>query len=224
MSLKLAILASGSGTNAQVIIDKCRLNILDASVEVVICNRPGAKVIERAQKEKIPIIVLDHRSYANRLSFDMAMAKEIEKRNCQLVVLAGYMRLLTYEFLDIFKGKVINLHPALLPAFPGVHGSEDALAYGVKISGASVHFVEEKMDSGPIIIQAAVPVYDSDSADCLQNRIHSIEYRIFPQAIQWLAEQRLIVEGRHIHLKPKETKLAPIPEQCFIWPPLEEGF
>lgn len=224
MSLKLAILASGSGTNAQAIIDKCQLNILNASVEVIVCNRPEAKVIDRAKKEKIPIVVLDHRSYADRLSFDMDMAKEIKARNCQLVVLAGYMRLLTSEFLDIFKGRVINLHPAILPAFPGLHGAADALSYGVKISGASVHFVEEKMDSGPIIIQAAVPVYDNDNIDTLQNRIHSIEHRIFPQAIQWIAEERLVVEGRHIHIEQKETKLSHISEQCFIWPPLEEGF
>ena len=134
------------------------------------------------------------------------------------------MRLLSPVFLDAFSGRVINIHPALLPSFPGVHGGADALEYGVRISGCTVHFVEEKMDGGPVIIQAAVPVNPGEDVDDLMQRIHAMEHRIYPQAIQWLAQNRISVWGREVHVAPGSA-VATVPDgQWLVYPPLEEGF
>ena len=151
MPLNIAILASGSGTNAQAMIDKAAQGVLDVNIALIVCNRPGAGVVSRAEKAGIPCLVLDHTSFPDRKSFDARMVEALREAGAELVVLAGYMRLLTPVFLEAFAGKVINIHPALLPSFPGVHGGADAVNYGVKVSGCTVHFVEEKRpcaDSG----------------------------------------------------------------------------
>ncbi|WP_394026976.1 phosphoribosylglycinamide formyltransferase [Desulfovibrio falkowii] len=224
MPLNIAILASGSGSNAQAIIDKAAAGVLDANVCCIICNRPGAGVIERAAKAGIACVVLDHKAYPDRESYDRAVVQHLQKYDARLVVLAGYMRLLSPVFLDAFSGRVINIHPALLPSFPGVHGGADALEYGVRISGCTVHFVEEKMDGGPVIIQAAVPVNPGEDVDDLIQRIHAMEHRIYPQAIQWLAQNRISVWGREVHVAPGSA-VATVPDgQWLVYPPLEEGF
>nr|WP_296983119.1 phosphoribosylglycinamide formyltransferase [uncultured Desulfovibrio sp.] len=224
MPLNIAILASGSGSNAQAIIDKAAAGVLDANVCCIICNRPGAGVIERAAKAGIACVVLDHKAYPDRESYDRAVVQHLQKYDARLVVLAGYMRLLSPVFLDAFSGRVINIHPALLPSFPGVHGGADALEYGVRISGCTVHFVEEKMDGGPVIIQAAVPVNPGEDVDDLMQRIHAMEHRIYPQAIQWLAQNRISVWGREVHVAPGSA-VATVPDgQWLVYPPLEEGF
>ena len=156
MALKIAILASGSGTNAQSMIDKAAQGVLDIDIRLIAGNRPGAKVFERAEKAGIPHVCIDHKAFADRESFDREMVAAIKASGAEYVVLAGYMRLLTSTFLQAFPGRVINIHPAILPSFPGAHGGPDAQAYGVKITGCTVHFVEELVDSGPVIIQAAV--------------------------------------------------------------------
>ena len=156
MALKIAILASGSGTNAQSMIDKAARGVLDIDIRLIAGNRPGAKVFERAEKAGIPHVCIDHKAFADRESFDREMVAAIKASGAEYVVLAGYMRLLTSTFLQAFPGRVINIHPAILPSFPGAHGGPDAQAYGVKITGCTVHFVEELVDSGPVIIQAAV--------------------------------------------------------------------
>ena len=197
MPLKIAILASGSGTNAQAMIDKAAQGTLDVSIALIVCNRPGAGVIARAEKAGIPCLVLDHKTFADRESFDARMVQALRQAGAELVVLAGYMRLLTPVFLEAFAGKVINIHPALLPSFPGVHAGSDACEYGVKISGCTVHFVEEKMDSGSVIIQAAVPVNPGEEVDDLMQRIHAMEHRIYPQAVRWFVDGRLtLTDGR----------------------------
>ena len=224
MPLKIAILASGSGTNAQAMIDKAAQGTLDVSIALIVCNRPGAGVIARAEKAGIPCLLLDHKAFADRESFDARMVQALRQAGAELVVLAGYMRLLTPVFLEAFAGKVINIHPALLPSFPGVHGGADALNYGVKVSGCTVHFVEEKVDSGPVLIQAVVPVNAGESEDDLMNRIHVMEHRIYPQAIQWLAQGRIDVQGRQVHLKPGSSLRAPHDGDWLVWPPLEQGF
>lgn len=224
MSINIAILASGAGTNAQAIIDKARAGLLDVEISLIFSNRPDARVIERAKAAGIPYEAVDHRQFPNRQSYDGALVEMLRQSGCDLVVLAGYMRLLSQEFLTAMNGQVINLHPALLPSFPGTHGAESAVAYGVKISGASVHFVEEKMDSGPLIIQGAVPVNAGESAAELQRRIHVIEHRIYPQAIQWIAEGRIKVDGRQVYLENTGKKKVHPDENWLIWPPLEEGF
>ncbi len=224
MAAKIAILASGAGTNAQAIIDKAQAGALEAEIALVLSNRPGAPVLARAARAGIPHVVLDHTTFTDRLSYDQELAAIIKDNNCGIVALAGYMRLLSGVFLKSFKGDVLNIHPALLPSFPGTHGARDAMGYGVKITGCSVHFVEEQMDSGPIVIQAAVPVMDFESLDALKNRIHRYEYRIYPQALQWLATGRLRKTGRRVELQPGKCEAARPATDALVWPPLEQGF
>ena len=224
MSLKLAILASGTGTNAQAMIDKMRAGLLHVEICAVIANRPGAMVLTRAEKAGIPHALVDNTLFPDRASFDRELLKHVLESGAQAVALAGYMRILSPVFLQGFPGPVLNLHPAILPSFPGLHGASDAAAYGVKISGATVHFVDEKMDNGPVIIQAAVPVNAEEDADALQSRIHVLEHRIYPQAIEWLALGRLTTKGRIVHLAPGTARPAAPLHDSFVWPPLEEGF
>ncbi len=202
MPLNIAILASGSGSNAQAIFDKIAAGSLDAHVSLVVCNRPGAPVLQKAALAGVQTLSLDHTKYSNRESFDTIMARALHDISAELVVLAGYMRLLSPLFIRQFAGRIINVHPALLPSFVGAHGAADALAWGVRMSGCTVHFVEEEVDSGPIIAQGAVPVLPHDTPQCLQVRIQKIEHRLYPQVIQWFAEKRIRVHGRHVHLAP----------------------
>ncbi len=236
MPLNIAIMASGSGSNAQAIFDKISSGHLDAKVSLVISNRPGAKVLERAQKLNISTLELDHKAYADRESFDARLVQALQECGAELIVLAGYMRILTPVFFEAFENMVINVHPALLPSFVGAHGAADACAYGVKMSGCTVHFVNEEVDGGAIIAQAAVPVLHDDDAQALQKRIQGMEHRLFPQVIQWIAEKRIILEGRQVRLLPAAqcatttaatgscTQEATDTLPCFIWPPLEQNF
>lgn len=224
MPLKIALLASGGGTNAQAMIDKVAAGVLDVDIRLIVSNRPGAGVIERARKVGLPFLELDHTAHAERESFDRVLITALRESGAQLVVLAGYMRLLTPAFLAAFAGRVVNIHPALLPSFPGVHGGADAQAYGVKISGCTVHFVEEKVDSGPVIIQAAVPVNAGEDLQSLMRRIHALEHRIYPQALQWLAQDRISVQGREVRLAPGTRRQLAPDGDWLVWPPLEEGF
>lgn len=224
MTLDLAILASGSGSNAQAIMDKVACGALDARIRVIISNNPDAGVLERARRAGLPCEIIDHRAFADRKAFDASLADAVRGSGADFVALAGFMRMLGSEFLQAFPQRVVNLHPALLPSFPGVRGGADALAYGVKISGCSVHFVEEKMDSGPLIIQAAVPVSAGEGLEELMARIHSMEHRIYPQALQWLAQGRISVSGRMVSLAPGSAPLLRQDGPWLIWPPLEEAF
>ena len=205
MSLPIAIVASGNGTNAQAMIDLMHKGVLDVDIRLIFCNRPNARVIERAKAAGIPWQMEDHKLYPTREAFDAVMIDALKKSGAELIVLAGYMRLLTKSFLDAFKNRVVNIHPSLLPAFGGgVHAGPDALAYGVKLSGCTVHFVEMEVDS--------------------VTRIHALEHRIYPQAVQWIAEGRVSVEGRKVHVAKADKPLAQRPAECLVWPPLEEGF
>ena len=234
MPLPIAVLVSGSGSNLQSIIDRIEAGVLDVEIKVVISNKKDAYGLTRARNHDIPTRVLLHTEYDSREAFDEALVHTITQSGVGkrgAVVLAGFMRILTPVFLKSFEGRVINIHPALLPSFSGVHGQGDAADYGVKISGCTVHFVNEKMDNGPVIIQAAVPCEPGEGGDKLGARILQLEHRIFPQALQWLAEERLEVDGRFVRLKPaaRRSALQPVadidPEtQALVWPPLEEGF
>lgn len=226
MSLKLAVLASGSGTNFQAMVDAIRRGALDADIRLVICNRPGAKVIERAKAAGIICAVMDHKLWPSREAYDLAVADAILKSGADTVALAGYMRMLTAGFLNAFPHRVVNVHPALLPSFPGIHGAADAQAWGVKITGCTVHLVDEIMDHGEVIIQAAVPAIAGEPLDDLQSRIHAQEHRIYPQALQWLAENRIKMDddGRSLHLLPGSRPLAAPAPGVLVSPPLEEGF
>ncbi|MDD5722467.1 MAG: phosphoribosylglycinamide formyltransferase [Syntrophales bacterium] len=216
--INLGVLVSGSGTNLQSIIDSIEADKLDATIRVVISNVPGVRSLERAKKHNIPAVVINHEKYAAREEFDREVVAVLKTHRVDLVIMAGFMRILTSPLLKAFPLKIMNIHPALLPSFQGLHVQEKALNYGVKFSGCTVHFVDEGVDTGPIIIQAVVPVYDDDTAQMLQQRILKEEHRIYPQAIQLYAEGRLEVTGRKVHIKDT----PPMKTSSLHNPPLEK--
>jgi len=198
--IRVGVLISGSGTNLQTIIDRSAAGKLDAEVVCVISNRADAFGLQRAKKHGIAALHLDHKSYSGRQEYDTALVKELKSFNVDLVVLAGFMRIVTPVLLEAFPNRVMNIHPALLPAFPGLDAQKQALDYGAKISGCTVHFVDAGTDTGPIILQAAVPVMEDDTVETLSGRIHVEEHRMYPAAIQLFAEGRLTVEGRKVRI------------------------
>lgn len=196
----LGVLASGRGTDLQSIIDAARRGELHATIGVVLSDNPDAFALMRAKKAGIPAICVNRKEYDGREPFEQALIKELEAKGVTLVVLAGFMRILTPLFVRHYKGKILNIHPALLPSFPGAHAHRDVLAYGVKVSGCTIHFVDEGTDSGPIIAQAAVPVFDGDTEDTLGARVLEQEHKLYPQVIEWYCEGRLHIEGRHVRI------------------------
>ena len=201
--MKTGVLASGSGTNLQALIDAWKAGVLaPAELVVVGANIPGCLALERAQKAGIETFVLSHKSFATREDFDRALVAELRGRGVELVVLAGFMRVLTDAFLDAFPLGVINIHPALLPAFPGVHAQKQALDSGVKLAGCTVHFVDKGTDTGPIIAQAAVPVLPTDDEDTLGKRILGEEHRLLPAVVRAVASGQVSVEGRRVKVAP----------------------
>lgn len=226
MPLNIAVLVSGSGSNLQSLIDRIEQGILDARITLVLSNRKQAYGLTRASNHGLETRVVEHTSFGSRENFDRAVIREIRESGAEAVILAGFMRILTPFFISSFPGRILNIHPALLPSFPGVNGQQQAADYGVKISGCSVHFVDEKMDNGPIIIQAAVPGFADDSAKSMGERILSLEHRIFPQAIQWLAQKRLKIQGRKVEIinEPEPVFEGSGKAAAFIIPGLENGF
>jgi phosphoribosylglycinamide formyltransferase-1 len=200
--LKIGVLASGSGTNLQSIIDNIEAGRLQAEIACVLSNNPAAFALERAKRHGIPSLQIDHRNFAGREAYDAALVETLREFGVDLVVLAGFMRIITPVLLDAFPAAVMNIHPALLPAFPGLHAQLQALDYGVKVSGCSVHFVDAGTDTGPIIIQAAVPVMEGDTETSLSARILVEEHRVYPEAIRLFAAGRLKVEGRKVVIAP----------------------
>jgi phosphoribosylglycinamide formyltransferase-1 len=190
----LGVLVSGSGTNLQAILDAIRQGTLEARVAVVVSNVPDAGAIERARTAGVETVVIDHRGFADRAAFDAAVLRVLRERGVELVVLAGFMRMLTPVLLDAFPMRVVNVHPALLPAFPGVRGQRQALDYGVRVAGCTVHFVDGGTDTGPIIAQAAVPVNDDDDEATLTARILEKEHELLPRVLGWIAQGRVAVE------------------------------
>ena len=198
--IRVGVLISGDGTNLQAIIDRSAAGELDAEVVCVISNRADAFGLQRAEKHGIAALHLDYRSYSGRQEYDTALAGHLKSFNVDLVVLAGFMRIVTPVLLDSFPNRVMNIHPALLPSFPGLDAQKQALDYGAKISGCTVHFVDAGTDTGPIILQTAVPVLEDDTVETLSWRIHIEEHRLYPAAIQLFAEGRLTVEGRKVRI------------------------
>jgi phosphoribosylglycinamide formyltransferase-1 len=193
--ITLGVLVSGSGTNLQAILDAIRERTLEARVAVVISNVEGARALDRAREAGVEAIVVDHKRFADRREFDAAVVQVLRDRAVERVVLAGFMRLLTPVLLDAFPMQIVNVHPALLPAFPGVHGARQALEYGVRVTGCTVHFVDHGTDTGPIIAQAAVPVLEGDDEATLAARILEKEHELLPRVLQWMAEGRVSVEA-----------------------------
>lgn len=224
MSLSLAVLVSGGGSNLQAIIDAIEDGRLDASIKLVLSNKADAYGLTRATNHGLPTAVLQHGDYTSREAFDAAMISTIRDHGADVIILAGFMRILTPGFIREFAPNILNIHPALLPSFAGAHGQRDAAEYGVRISGCTVHFVDEIMDNGPVVIQAAVPALPGEDEGELGARILRYEHRIFPQAIQWLAEGRLSIDGRHVHVQDAEAIPAASTPGALVCPALDEGF
>jgi phosphoribosylglycinamide formyltransferase-1 len=199
--IRVGVLASGSGSNFQALVDALHVAGSPARVEVLVCNVPGAKVLDRAARAGVESVLIDHKKVATREAYDEQLVEALTTRGIELVCLAGYMRLVTPGFLRRFPGAVINIHPALLPAFPGLHGVRQALQYGVKVSGCTVHFVDEGTDTGPIIAQATVPVLPSDDEATLGARINAEEHRLYPAVVRAIAEGRVKLDGRRVQLE-----------------------
>jgi phosphoribosylglycinamide formyltransferase-1 len=213
--LRLGVIASGSGSNLQAIIDRCADGSIDAEIVLVLSNVPGAGALNRAEKAGIATALIDHRAFTERADFDRAVVAALQAAGVDLVVLAGFMRLITSPFIAAFPERIINIHPALLPAFPGLHVQRKALEAGARFSGCTVHFVDGGVDTGPIIIQAVVPILDNDDEASLSARILVQEHRIYPRAIQLIAEGRLRMEGRRVRIAD-----AAVVEGVMVNPPL----
>jgi len=194
----VGVLISGRGSNLQAIIDATRDGRLDARIALVISNRPDAHGLQRAQDAGIETLVRDHRAYPSREVFEQVLVDDLHARDVSLVCLAGFMRLLGATFVGAFQNRILNIHPALLPAFPGLHAQRQAIEHGAKISGATVHFVDINLDAGPIILQAAVPVLDTDTEDTLSARILEQEHRIYPEAIERILDGHWTIQGRRV--------------------------
>ncbi len=216
--VRLGVLISGSGTNLQAIIDAIEQKRLDALIQVVISNKEDAFGLARARQHHIPTEVVDHRNFPTRESYDQAVVDILRSRQVELVILAGFMRLLSPVFVKAFSNRIMNIHPALLPAFPGLHVQRKAVEHGVRFAGCTVHFVNEECDQGPIIIQAAVPVFPDDTEESLSARILKEEHRIYPRAIQLYSEGRLHVAGRRVLVDSLGKKEE---GQVLIQPPLK---
>ena len=199
--LRLAVLASGRGSNLQAIIDTIEKGWLQAVLAVVISNKAEAQALERARTHGAPSVFLDPKATPGREAYDGAILEHLRKHDVGLVALAGYMKIVTRMLLDPYANRIMNIHPSLLPSFPGLAAQQQALDWGAKMSGCTVHFVEEGVDTGPIIQQAAVPVLEGDTAESLEARILEQEHRIYPEAIQLFAEGRLAIEGRRVRIR-----------------------
>jgi phosphoribosylglycinamide formyltransferase-1 len=199
--INIGVLISGRGSNLQAIIDAAEKGEIPAKVAVVISNNPAAYGLERANKHGIPVSVIDNREYKDKNTYELEMVKVLEQHQVELVCLAGYMRIVGPVLLDRYQGKMINIHPSLLPSFPGLHAQRQALDHGVLITGCTVHYVDAGCDTGPIIIQSAVPVLEKDTEETLSERILQQEHAIYPQAIKLIAEGKLRIEGGKVKLK-----------------------
>jgi len=200
--VRIAVLASGSGTNLERLARAVEDGEVPVEIALVVSDNHDAYALQRARDHRIPTAVFELEDYPDRPSFDRAIVKALKEARVSLVVLAGYMKLVGPEFVSAFRGRIMNIHPALLPSFPGEHGVEDALEHGVKVSGVTVHFVDEGLDTGPIIAQEAVPVLEGDDKESLLSRIHEAEYRLYPRAVRLFAEGRLLLEGRRVRVLP----------------------
>lgn len=195
MTLSLGVLVSGTGSNLKALLDAIASGRLDATCQVVVSNRPHAPALERAKNAGVQTVTLDHTQYENREEFDLALVTTLRKSGVEWVALAGFMRVLTPVFLDAYSKRVVNIHPSLLPAFPGVRAQDQAFEYGVKLAGCTTHFVDSGVDTGPIIFQRAVPVFDDDTKETLRQRILEQEHVIFVETLQAIAQDRVAYPG-----------------------------
>lgn len=209
--LSLGVIASGRGSNFQAIIDEIEAGKLDAAIKVLIVDNPDAYAVERARRHSIEYAYINPLEFQTRYGFFEKIADVLNTKGVDLVILAGFMRIVRKPLIDVYRNRIMNIHPAILPSFPGLYGQKQAVDYGAKISGCTVHFVDEGMDTGPIIIQAAVSVLPDDTEETLSERILRLEHRIYPEAIRLYSEGRLKVEGRVVNIrgyKPRDEFIA----------------
>lgn len=199
--VSIAVLVSGNGSNFQAIVDAIESGrIKNARIACLVSNKADAFALERAKKHAITTFVLDHKAYANRQAYDSALVELLQQQGVQLVILAGFMRLLSPVMIDAFPNAIMNIHPALLPSFPGLDAQQQAFDYGARYTGCTVHFVDKGTDTGPVILQAVVPILDGDTIDTLTQRIHGEEHRTYVEAVRLFCEGRLHVEGRKVRI------------------------
>lgn len=198
---KIVVLVSGRGTNLQALIEATQSGYIPGKISLVISDNPQALALERARKASIPTLILDYHTFPNKRAYEDALLQVLEKENPYLVCLAGYMRIVGKKIIAQFRERIMNIHPSLLPAFPGLEAQKQALEYGVKVSGCTVHLVDEGMDTGPIILQASCPVEDEDTVESLSERILQYEHQIYPQAVKLFLEDKLNVVGRRVFIK-----------------------
>lgn len=198
--MNIAVFASGRGSNFSAIIRAVKKGIIKANLSVLICDNPKAGAIGRANRAGIKVALVKWESFASKNDFEAKIGQHLEENKIDLIVLAGFMRLLSPEFVQRYKGRIINIHPALLPSFKGTEAIIDAFDYGAKVTGVTVHFLDEEMDHGPIILQQAVPIEESDTLESLEAKIHKIEHRLYPEAVRLYVEGRLKLEGRKVKI------------------------
>lgn len=201
MKKKVVVLVSGRGTNLQALIDASRSGFIPGEISLVISDNPQAQALRRAQEAGVPTLVLDYRSFPNKRTYEAALLEVLERESPDLICLAGYMRIVGKEIVQRFRNRIMNIHPSLLPAFPGLEAQRQAVEYGVKVSGCTVHFVDEGMDTGPIILQATCPVFEDDTPETLAERILKYEHQIYPQAVKLFLEGKLEVRGRKVFIR-----------------------
>ena len=201
--INIGVLASGRGTNLQAIIEAIKEGKVEGRISIVISDNPDAHALERAEQNNIETRYINFKEFKTREDYDKKIMECLKEKDIDLVVLAGYMRILSSYFIKMYKNRIMNIHPALLPSFPGLHAQRQAVEYGVKISGCTVHFVNEGVDSGPVILQKAVEVKDNDTEESLAERILKEEHQIYPRAIQLFCQGRLIIKGRKVFIKKR---------------------
>ena len=199
--MNIAIFCSGNGSNFQAIVDAKKRSLFNANIALMVCDNKNAYVIERAKTEQIETLILDIKDFDSKASYEAEIIKALEKHSIDLICLAGYMRLLLPSFIKRYKNKILNIHPALLPSFKGMHAIKDALSYGVKQTGVTVHFVDEDMDAGPVILQEPIIVEDSDTEERLSIKIHELEHRLYPKCVKLLVEGKLKIEKRVVRIR-----------------------
>ena len=203
MTLAVGVLASGRGSNLQALLDACARPEFPARIAVVISDREQAVALERARGAGVEALWVNPKDFGDRQAFDLALVDELQRREVGLVCHAGFMRILSPAYVRAFAGRALNVHPSLLPAFPGLHAQRQALEHGVKVAGATVHFIDEGVDTGPIVLQAAVPVERGDTEETLAARILVQEHRLYPEAVELFAQGRLRIEGRRVIVLPE---------------------
>ncbi|MBN1794590.1 MAG: phosphoribosylglycinamide formyltransferase [Candidatus Omnitrophica bacterium] len=202
--IRIAVFCSGSGTNLQALLDACAAGTIDGTVALVVSDRKDAYALARAEAAGVETLYIDPRGFAGKEAYEEKVIAALDGHRIDLICLAGYMRVLSPFFIRRYKHKILNIHPALLPAFKGGHAIADALAFGAKVTGVTVHFATEELDNGPIILQEAVIIKEGDTPETLLERVHAVEHRLYPQAVQLIARGRLKVEGRKVHIASSE--------------------